>query len=55
MLAHLRLAIRTLSKTPFVTAVAVGSMALGQRRAPGRRGARRLDGARCSVPGRLVA
>ena len=29
MSAHLRLAIRTLSKTPFVTAVAVGSIALG--------------------------
>ncbi len=29
MLAHLRLAIRTLLKTPFVTAVAIGSIALG--------------------------
>jgi len=29
MLAHLRLAIRTLLKTPFVTAVAVLSLALG--------------------------
>lgn len=29
MLAHLRLAIRTLSRTPFVTVVAVGSIALG--------------------------
>jgi predicted permease len=29
MLGHLRLAIRTLLKTPFVTAVAIGSLALG--------------------------
>lgn len=29
MLGHIRLAIRTLSRTPFVTAVAVGSLALG--------------------------
>ena len=29
MLGYLRLAVRTLVKTPFVTAVAIGSLALG--------------------------